>query len=465
MKKKSSNFFLWASADRGSLLIFQLIALIYLSRILTPYEFGLIAIINIFIYISNVIIDSGMAGALIKEKKVADADFHTLFTFNLLISLFIYLFIYISAPYIADFYQISSLDLIIKIMSLMIIFNAIALTPTVILTKAHQFKAQTLITFSSQLLAVSVSVYLAKNNYGVWSLVSLQLLHSIASSVFLSVAAKYIPNLSFSLATFKKLFRFGWPLLISNILYLFNFNIYTSIIGKSFSPIASGHFFQAQKIQSTPIGILTAILDKVGFTILSQKSEQELVTLSHRIYRFIYLLVIPIFVFITYFSNNVFLLIFSDNWIQASNIFSILCLSLIPLTIKLLNRNTLKSLGKTKLILAMEFTNMIIAMVVLLFSINTSVYLVAYGILFTNITIMILSMYLVKNALNYKYYDQTMIIIQPILISLASLILSIYLGRLPELSTLEQSILTTVIYTVLTTSYIWIEARKHHQHA
>lgn len=413
--KNASNFF-WAIVDRGAMLFFQFFALIYLSHLVTPYEFGLIAILNIFINLSNVAIDSGMLGAVIKKQNIKDIDYYTLFVYNFVFAILIYIFLFLIAPLVADFYNDTIIIELIRTLSLSIIFTSLGLVQLAKLTKSLNFKGLAIVTILSQLISVLFSIYLAEKGFGVWALVSLQLVHVILNTFFLMIINKFLPKFKFSLDSFKEQFHFGAPLLISNIVYIVNVNVYSSLIGKYISTRSSGYFYQAYKLQNTPTGILSAVVDKVGFTLLSKiKENKDVIKSAHEMYKVIYLLVIPVFVYVYIISEELFLFVFKDKWKVAAPIFKILCLSIIPLTIKVLNRNIFKSVGATKLILKLEIFNTLCVILMLVFTLSQGLVFVSYGILITNLLLVFLSMYFLYKKLSYSFSKQLGIILPPLI--------------------------------------------------
>lgn len=444
---KTSKGFFWALIDRGGLLIFQFLALVYLSRLVTPYDFGLVAILAVFINVSNVIIDSGMVGSLIKKQNIRKIDYYTLFAYNFGLSIIIYSILFFLAPFVAEFYEIPILEILIKILSISIVINSFGLVQLVRLNRALKFKIQSIITVISQILSVSISIYMAIDGYGVWALVALQLLHIFFNTLMLCFVNRFRPRIKFSISSFREQFNFGGPLLISNLLFIINNNIYSSVIGKYFTAIESGYFFQSFKLQNTPIGILSAVVDKVGFTVLSnEKNNRELILSGHKIYKYIYLITIPLFVYVAFVAEDLFLFIFDEKWAPASVIFKILCLGIIPLTVKILSRNLLKSAGKTKIILMIEFVTSIFGLSILYFSIQNGLEGIAYGLLISNIIISILSLVIVNKVLNYNYVDQLGIIIRPLLQSILVLFFGVYFLSIFDFSPIKIKIINGFIY-------------------
>lgn len=406
----------WSLLDRGGLLVGQFIALVILSRLLSPHDFGLIAIVAIFISFATIIVDSGLMGALIKKKNIFKEDLDTLFTYNLSISILLYIIIYISAPYISLFYNEPSLSSVIRVMSLALIVNSFGYIQTVILTRNFKFKVQAIITLISQFFSILFSIFIGKLGYGVWALVYLQLSHFLINSTLLCLVNRYKPNLSFSKKSFKEQMDFGRPLVFSNLLYVLNTNLSNSVIGKYYSPVVAGNFYQSSKLQLTPTGILAAVIDKVAFASFSRITE--IVSFNKKTQEFnkiIYALTIPIFVMFNEYSKQFFLLILGSKWVEASEIFYILCFSIIPIIVKTMNRNTLKSYGLTKDILKIEILIFILSLVSLIFFLSKGILVYAYSIVFLNIIISIVGMFVIYLRFNVMIYKQISIVLYPIL--------------------------------------------------
>lgn len=421
LKDFSTNFF-WALVDRGGMLFFQFIALVYLSHLVTPYDFGLIAILGIFINLSNVLVDSGMVGALIKKRDVEEIDYNTLFTYNFSLSVTLYLVLFLCAPLIARFYGIPDLILFVRVLSLSIVINAFGLVQTVKLTRELKFRTQSIITVTSQVLTISISIFLAKLGYGVWSLIALQLLHFLFSAIMLSIVNKYRLKIEFSKKSFKEQFAFGGPLLLSNILFIINNNIYSSIIGKYYNAKDAGYFYQSNKLQNTPVGIVTAVIDKVGFTMLSKSQNvKDMIRTGHVLYKYIYLIAIPIFVYVIEVAEELFVFIFGNKWLISAPIFKILCYAIIPLIIKTLNRNLLKSSGQTKSILTLEVIITVVGILLLIYVVDKNLHWIAYSLVLNSLIIAIVSAFFVRVKLEYDLYSQFKIIIYPLVFSIVSL--------------------------------------------
>lgn len=413
---------LWSTLDRGGMLVAQFISLVFLSRFLSSYEFGLIAIVSIFISFATILVDSGLMGSLIRKKKIKKEDLDTLFTYNLITSVVLYILIYLLAPIISSFYDNEILINVIRVMTLSLIINSFGYIQTVILTRNNKFKIQSIITLISQFFSVFISMILAYRGYGVWALVSLQLTYFFVNSLLLCIINRYKPQFRFCLESFNEQMKFGKPLLISNLIFVVNTNLSNSIIGKYYSPTIAGDFYQSSKLQLTPTGILSAVIDKVAFTRFSQIDDlKEFISKTQNFNKIIFSIIFPFCILFNDFSESFFILMLGNKWIEAAEIFYILCLSIIPITVKTLNRNILKSFGYTIEVLKIEIFIFFLTFLCLVLFIKRGILLFSYSIVGLNILVAIFGIIIIKLKFGVSIYRQILDIITPIIKSIALL--------------------------------------------
>jgi teichuronic acid exporter len=264
LKSETIHGVFWSFVERYSVQTIQLILNIVMARLLSPESFGLIAMLSIFMSLSQVFIDGGFSSALIQNKDRTEADFCTVFYINISISILIYLILFISAPFIADFYHQPLLKAITRIYSLNLIVNSLVAVNKTKLTIALDFKTQSKISLSSAIISGCVGIVCALMGLGVWALVA-QLMSATLINMCLSFFfVKWFPKAIFSKDSFHRLFAFGSKLLIAQIISSIYNNIYNLVIGKKFSSAELGCFSNADKISnfaSTNIaGILTQSL-------------------------------------------------------------------------------------------------------------------------------------------------------------------------------------------------------------
>ncbi|MFK7781527.1 oligosaccharide flippase family protein, partial [Psychroserpens sp.] len=209
LKQKTINGLVWSFVESFSKQGINFIIGIILARLLLPEEFGLIGMIAVFIAISTSLINSGFTQALIRKKDCTNTDYSTVFFFNLVIGVLLAMSLFFAAPYIALFFDEPQLDSIVKVFSVVLIFDALSIIQRTQLIKRIDFKLQTKITLIADVASGIVAIIMAYYGFGVWSLVVKQLIGRGLHSILLWFCNKWIPNFIFSKSSFKELFGFG----------------------------------------------------------------------------------------------------------------------------------------------------------------------------------------------------------------------------------------------------------------
>lgn len=360
--KKTISGLIWSSLELIASQGIKFVIQIFLARLLLPEDFGIIGMITIFIAISQSIVDSGFKNALIREKNSTQEDYSTVFFFNLLLAIFLYLLLFFFSPAISDFFEEPKLLLILRILSLVIIINAVGLIQRTILVKKIDFKLQTKIGVISSVISGAVAIFLAYWGYGVWSLVIQTLSMQFIQSILLSFWNKWKPTFVFSIASFRRLFGFGWKILISGLIDTVYNNIYYFIIGRYFSAIELGYYTNAQKLRDITSQSITSTIQKVSFPVLSliQDDDRKLKSGYKKIIRTSVFITFPIMMGLIAVSESFIHLLFGVKWDKSIPYFQILCLAGMIFPLHAVNLNILQVKGRSDLFLRLEILKKII---------------------------------------------------------------------------------------------------------
>ena len=234
LKKQAISGVFWTSIQQFSTQGIGFVVSIILARLLLPAEFGLIAMIGVFIGLGNALINSGLTQSLIRTEEPDEDDFSTVFYFNLLGSVVIYGLIYVLAPYISSFYNQPLLIAIIRVYAIVFIIDAFSAVQLTRLTQLMDFKTQMKVAVPSLIVSSLVGVFMAYDGYGVWSLVVAGLVKSTINSAQLWYWSKWRPLLRFSVEKLKTHFNYGVKLMLSSVLDIAFSQAYTIIIGRYF---------------------------------------------------------------------------------------------------------------------------------------------------------------------------------------------------------------------------------------
>ena len=247
-----------------------------LARLLTPKEYGIMAMIAVFIAVSNSIIDSGFSNALIRKTRIERVDYNTVFYFNLTVSILIYTLLYLAAPAISVFFKESVLVEIIRILGLVLIINAFSVIPRTQFVRDVNFKTQTKVSLISSISSGVFGIGMALGGMGVWSLVGQQLSRQFLNTLFLWIYSKWYPVWEFSRKSFKELFEFGSKLLLSGLLDTIYKNIYYIIIGRFYTSAQLGQYTRADQFNMIFSSNLTSVVQRVSYPVLSSIQEEHI---------------------------------------------------------------------------------------------------------------------------------------------------------------------------------------------
>lgn len=367
LKIKTLLGLFWSFSDLVVNQGIQFIIQIFLARLLLPKDFGIIGMITVFIAISNSVVDSGFSNALIREKETSQEDYSTVFYFNLFMSIIMYGVLFLSAPYIGAFFKEPQLLSILRVLSLTLIINSIGITQRTMLIKIIDFKTQTKINVTSSIVSGIVAIIFAYNGYGVWSLVIRTLSMQFIQSLLLCLVNKWMPSLVFRTETFKRLFGFGWKLLVSGIINTLYENLYFLIIGKSFSVLQLGYYTNAIKLRDTASQSITSSVQKVSYPVLSsmQGDDDRLKFSYKKIIKNLVFITFPMMIGLAVVARPLIALLFGYKWIMSIPYFQILCFAGMLFPLHAINLNILQVKGRTDLFLRLEVMKELISMVII----------------------------------------------------------------------------------------------------
>lgn len=365
LKKKTILGLFWSFSDLIANQGIQFIIQVILARLLVPKDFGIIGMITVFIAISQSFIDSGFTNALIREKKPSQEDYSTVFYFNLFMAVLMYILLFFSAGAISRFFKEPQLIAILRILALVLIINSFGLIQRTMLTKNINFKTQTKISVISSIISGIIAVIFAYMGFGVWSLVIKTLSMQIIQSLLLCMYNRWIPSLVFKMDSFKRLFGFGWKLLISGLIETLYNNLYFLIIGKVFSAVDLGYYTNAQKLRDTASQSITTSVQKVGYPVLSSIKEDEdrLRSAYKKIIKTSVFITFPLMIGLAVVASPLIRLIFGQKWINSIGSFQILCFAGMLFPLHAINLDILQVKGRSDLFLGLEIVKKVIGLI------------------------------------------------------------------------------------------------------
>lgn len=444
LKAKAVNGFAWSLFDKVINQAGSFVLLIYLSRILSPSDFGLIAMLAIFLAIAQSLIDSGFTQALIqKSQKVTEEDFSTVFYLNLAISLILYFILFLLAPAISSFYEQPELTDLSRVLFVVVIVNAIALVPRAKLLIAIDFKSQVLINSVSMIVSAVAVIYMINNEFGYWSLVGMNLVKSITSTFLLITFSKWKPKLLFSIDSFKSLFSFGSNLLIAGLVATTVQNLYAVLIGRNFNAVQLGYFQQGFNYTNMISTTLSSVVQGVTYPIMTsiQEDKERLIQVYIRVMGIVTLITFPIFVGFSAVAEEFVRIFLGEKWISIVPIIIILSFARLITPISSLNLNILNARGRSDLFLKTDLSKLPMTIIALIIAIPYGITAVALAQLVTVFVSFFINAYYPGKLFGFGAKEQLKQIIP---IAFASLIM--YLGIIfIKLGSVEVQMFTKIV--------------------
>ena len=420
LKKIATTGFFWTFAQQfGNQAISFTVSLI-LARILLPAEFGLIGMVAIFIAIGNTLLNSGLTQSLIRSKELDQEDYSTVFYFNLLISLILYFIIYFLAPLIAEFYDQEILINILRLYCLTFVISAFGAVQLARLTKIMDFRTQTIIAIPASIVGGVTGIYMAYNDYGVWSLVWSSIITIAASTLQLWVYSQWSPALVFSFSKFKDHFNFGYKLTLSGLIdKIFN-NLFLIVIGKFFSPAQVGFYTRAETMKQLPVTNISTALNKVTFPLFAtiQDDDIRLKKIYKRLMKMVLFVIAPVLVLLAVLAEPTFRFLFTEKWLPAVPYFQILCATGILYPLHAYNLNILKVKGRSDLFLQLEIIKKTLIIVAIVIALQFGVMALLYGQVIVSLAAYFINTHYSGRFINYSALQQIKDIFPILLLSI-----------------------------------------------
>ena len=334
----------------------QFIVAIVLARILSPEEFGTIALLYLFTGLASALVDGGFSVALIRDRETTQADESTVFWINVILGLVVSAALGLSAGLIASFYQSPILEVLTWVMAANVLLAALGSIHSTLLTKALNFRVQLKIGAFAAIVSGAIAIWLAWLGFGVWALAAQTLAATASTTLLLWWAHEWRPSREFSAASARRLFKFGGFLLASSILDIVYTRFYTVLIGRMFGVRELGYYGRADAIKQLPVGVLSGILSRVAFPIFAAAANDPAqlrrgVQLS---VRGMMLLNLPMMIGLAAIAEPALITLLGEKWLPAAPIMQVLCLAGVFWPLHVINLNVLLAQGHSGLFFRLE---------------------------------------------------------------------------------------------------------------
>lgn len=366
MQHKSA--YIWGLIGRFAPQGIHLITTMVLARFLTPDDFGKIGVLSIIFVVANTLLDSGLGGSLVKEKEISRIDCSTIGAFNISVSLFIYIILFIFADHIESYFNIEGLASIVRTISLVFPFTAFGIVPKAILNRNLAFRQSCNNAIIGAVVASIASIVGAALNGGVYALVIYQVVVAAVTVICNYYSSKYKFSLRFSFSSLRRLLPFGIMTTITSVIDTIYENLLTTMTGKYMSVQQAGYVYQAKKIEDISSTSLATTIGTVTFPILTKLKDKidEFTKEAESTFILITSLAFPLLTTISIHSYTIITLLFGEKWYDAGLYLKILTIAGMFMVAETLVRNFIKALCEVKRLMYVTILKRIIGISLIL---------------------------------------------------------------------------------------------------
>ena len=408
LTKKTITGILWNFSEMLSRRGIQVVITLLLAWFLLPEDFGLLAMMAVFLAAAMSLMDSGFKQALIRLQGAGQREFNTAFYANLVLGALSYTLLFIVAPFVALFYDEPCLTILIRVAGLNILINAFQLVQSAILSRELNFKAQLQAALPAGIFSGIVALGLAYGGLGVWALIAQMFLASLVTTLLLWRFQGWRPSLGFSLQSFRSMYNFGYKLFLSGLLEILFQNVYVVVIAKLFSTTIAGYYFFAYKLKELVISQLVGAIQTVTYPALAtlQDDDIRLKAGFRKVVRITTFLLFPAVFLLAALAEPLFIAVLPEKWLPAVLYLQLMCLAGVMYPLHLINLNILRVKGRSDLYLYLEIIKKVMAVIILALSFRYGVIGILIGQVIGSVLAYIPNSYFSALLINYSMREQ-----------------------------------------------------------
>lgn len=425
-KNLIAGSFFWKFIERFSVQITSFITTMVLARILTTDEYGTVALVTVFIAIATVFVQGGFNTALIQKKYIDNEDISTVFTFSIILVIIFYALLWLLAPIIASFYNKEILIPIVRILSLSLFLGAFNSIQVAIITRNMNFKSLFKSNLFGSIIASILSILIAVNGGGIWSMVAWYLINVILTTILMFFSVEWRPRFYFSIKKFKKLFSFGSKILISNVMVTIFQNIRSLLIGRYYSTSDLAVFNKGKQFPQVLMDGIVGSMQSVSLSSFSKMQNLSVENYKYnfrKILRMSYFIIFPLLIGIFSISRPLVIILLTDKWEGTIIFIQIFCVTYLFQPLQIICAEALKGKGMSDITLKIEIWRKTFEIILLLVTLKFGTIMIAVGALISGFLSFTITMLPNKKYLNYLFKEQLFDLYKPLLSSILMLLL------------------------------------------
>jgi len=454
LANRVSSGIVWNVAEQFGRRGVTVLTTLLLAYFLAPEDFGLLAMLAMFIALANALMESGFKEALIRMKSPTQADYSTAFFANIGLGLIAAVLLIIVAPYVAAFYNEPELVDLIRVMSIAIPINALQMVQISKLSRDLNFSTQFKAILPASIISSMIAIGFAYMDYGVWALIFQMISSSIFISLFLWTQNIWRPSLTFSIDSLKRMYFFGYKLFLSKVIDVVFKNLSVALIAKFYATTLAGFYYFAERIKEILVMQVVVAIQNVTYPALATKQDDndQLKLGYSKLMKVVSYLIFPFVLIIASLADLIFEVVFPDKWQPVVMYLQLMLLTAVFLPLHALNLNILNVKGRSDLFLLLEVIKKTLIVIVLFFTIQHGVVYVLVGQFFLSIIAYFINSYFTNSLIGYSVGEQIKDFMPNLLLS-SAIAISLYyfqmnLNWFPLVELIVLGVLGIVLYVL-----------------
>ena len=452
LRQKAVKGVAWTALQKYSTMLIQFVSGIILARLLTPYDYGCIGMLMIFMLLAESFIDGGFGSALIQKKNPTQTDYSTIFFWNMGLSGVLYIVLFLSAPFIASFYDIPLLSDVLRVQGLVLFIFAFNIVQSNQLRKKLNFKVLSIVTILTSVIALTVTIMMAYHGFGVWALVAQNILTAAIPALIFWFYVRWRPQWVFSWKSFRELFSFGFYMFLTSMLNQFGQQIQGLLIGRFYNAATMGYYSKANATERLASTSISKVMSQVTYPLYAEMQDDKtaLGDIIRKITLTLSYVTFPLMFILLLCAKPLFILLYSDRWADSVPYFQVLCIAGLAYSLQSVNYQSVAAIGKSRTMFIWTFVKRSVGIV-----------LVVAGLLLDGMRGLLIGMvlntwfsyfiniWLVSRHIGYRWQRQLLDLLPVLLASFLIAVLSYTIGSFCSLSLYADGVLKFVIFVAL----------------
>lgn len=464
-KESVTSNLIWRLMERFGAQGVTFVVSIILARLLDPDVYGTVALVTVFTSIMQVFVDSGLGNALIQKVDADDIDFSSVFYFNMVFCVFLYTLMFLAAPTISRLYNRTDLIPVLRVLSLTIVVSGLKNVQQAYVSRNMMFKKFFFSTLGGTIGAAIIGIWMAYAGFGVWALVAQNLFNVTIDTIVLWFTVKWRPIKTFSFKRLKRLFSYGWKLLIAQLVDTIYEDFRSLIIGKYYSSSDLAYYNRGKQFPQLAVTNINTAIDSVLFPSMSmeQNNLERVKAMTSRAVKTTSYVITPIMTGLAVCAEPIVILLLTDKWLPSVTYMRIFCFGMALTPILLANLNAIKAIGRSDIYLKLEVTRKCIGFATLFSLMWFGVKAIAYSYLLNCIINVIVNTMPNKKLLGYGFFEQVKDIFPSYLLSIlmGCIVYCVTLFNFGALLTLAIQILLGVAFYIGVSAILKIDSFRY----